>query len=188
MNKEIREKKLQNKRLKFSKIQKNNKMNYSQNRFMTKYSDNFSKSPLRTSTNRGGIFKTPNRNNILLQRMKSDAKNKTPYLLNQKRKVTVDDLVIKSPVSFKGIQLNSLNKENKNVSNILRPKFNPKANKSNDKSLNKFPYKTIVETSLKFKRNENYNSKFQTLNHSRCNTTISTNLSSNRTKQIKRKN
>ena len=80
---------------------------------------------------------------------------------------------------------NKINNENKNVSNILRPKFNPKANKSNDKSLNKFPYKTVVETSLKFKRNENYNSKFQTLNHSRCNTTISTNLSSNRTKQNK---
>ena len=78
---------------------------------------------------------------------------------------------------------NKINNENKNVSNILRPKFNQKANKSNDKSLKKFPYKTVVETSLKFKRNENYNSKFQTLNHSRCNTTISTNLSSNRTKE-----
>lgn len=114
MNKEIREKKLQNKRLKFSKIQKFSKVNYSQNRFMTKYSDNFSKSPLRINSNRGGIFKTPNRNNILLQRMKSDAKNKTPYLFSQKRKITVDDLVIKSPFSFKGIQLNSLNKENNN--------------------------------------------------------------------------
>jgi hypothetical protein len=42
---------------------------------------------------------------------------------------------------------NKINNENKNVSNIFRPKFCQKA-KSNDKSLKKPPVKSTIETSL----------------------------------------
>ena len=80
---------------------------------------------------------------------------------------------------------NKITNENKNLLNMFRPKFCPKANKSNDKSLKKIQTKTVIETSLKLKRRENYNLKFETLNHYRCPTTISTNLSSNRTIQNK---
>ena len=80
---------------------------------------------------------------------------------------------------------NKITNENKNLLNMFRPKFCQKANKSNDKSLKKIPTKTVIETSLKLKRRENYNSKFETLNHYRCPTTISTNLSSNKTSQNK---
>ena len=80
---------------------------------------------------------------------------------------------------------NKINNENKNVSNIFRAKFCQKANKSNDKSLKKVPIKYIIETSRQVKRINNYTSKYETLNHYRCPTTISTNLSSNKAKQNK---
>ena len=76
--------------------------------------------------------------------------------------------------------------ENKNISNILKPKFCPKVNNSKDKSFKKITTKAVIETSLKLKRRENFNSKYDTLKHYRCPTTTSTNLSSNRTKQNKR--
>ena len=75
--------------------------------------------------------------------------------------------------------------ENKNISNILKPKFCPKVNNSKDKSFKKITTKAVIETSLKLKRRENFNSKYDTLKHYRCPTTTSTNLSSNRTKQNK---
>ena len=75
--------------------------------------------------------------------------------------------------------------KNKNISNILKPKFCPKVNNSKDKSFKKITTKAVIETSLKLKRRENFNSKYDTLKHYRCPTTTSTNLSSNRTKQNK---
>ena len=81
---------------------------------------------------------------------------------------------------------NKITNENKNILNIFRPRFCQKTNKSNDKSLKKLPVKTVIETSLKLKSRENYNSKLETLNHYRYNTTIlSTDLSSNKLKQNK---
>ena len=76
--------------------------------------------------------------------------------------------------------------ENKNISNIIKPKFCPKVNNSKDKSLKKITTKTVIETSLKLKRRENFSSKYDTLlKHYRCPTTTSTNLSSNKTKENK---
>ena len=80
---------------------------------------------------------------------------------------------------------NKITNENKNISNILKPKFCPKVNNSKDKSFKKITTKAVIETSLKLKRRENFNSKYDTLKHYRCPTTTSTNLSSNRTKQNK---
>ena len=80
---------------------------------------------------------------------------------------------------------NKINNENKNVSNSFHPRFIIKSNKSNDKSLKKVPIKSAIETSLKLKRRENNLSKYETLKHLRCTTTISTNLSSNKTKHNK---
>ena len=80
---------------------------------------------------------------------------------------------------------NKITNENKNLLNMFRPKFCQKGNKSNDKSLKKIQTKNIIETSFKLKRRENYPNKFETLNHYRCPTTISTNLSSNKEKQNK---
>ena len=81
---------------------------------------------------------------------------------------------------------NKITNENKNILNLFRPRFCQKTNKSNDKSLKKLPVKTLIETSLKLKSRENCNSKFETLNHFRYNTTIlSTDLSSNKLKQNK---
>ena len=81
---------------------------------------------------------------------------------------------------------NKITNENKNISNIIKPKFCPKVNNSKDKSLKKITTKTVIETSLKLKRRENFNSKYDTLlKHYRCPTTTSTNLSSNKTKQNK---
>ena len=81
---------------------------------------------------------------------------------------------------------NKITNENKNILNLFRPRFCQKTNKSNDKSLKKLPVKTVIETSLKLKSRENYNSKLETLNHYRYNTTIlSTDLSSNKLKQNK---
>lgn len=79
---------------------------------------------------------------------------------------------------------NKINNENKNVLNIFRPKFCQKA-KSNDKSIKKLPVKTTIETSLKIRR-RNYNSKFDSLNYyHHYTTTISTNISSNKSKHNK---
>ena len=80
---------------------------------------------------------------------------------------------------------NKITNENKNISNILKPKFCPKVNNSKDKSFKKITTKAVIETSLKLKRRENFNSKYDTLKHYRYPTTTSTNLSSNRTKQNK---
>ena len=81
---------------------------------------------------------------------------------------------------------NKITNENKNISNIIKPKLCPKVNNSKDKSLKKITTKTVIETSLKLKRRENFNSKYDTLlKHYRCPTTTSTNLSSNKTKENK---
>ena len=81
---------------------------------------------------------------------------------------------------------NKITNENKNISNIIKPKFCPKVNNSKDKSLKKITTKTVIETSLKLKRRENFSSKYDTLlKHYRCPTTTSTNLSSNKTKENK---
>ena len=80
---------------------------------------------------------------------------------------------------------NKINNENKNVSNIFHPKFCQKA-KSNDKSLKKPPVKSTIETSLKIRGRNNYNSKFDTLNYyHHYTTTVSTNISSNKSKHNK---
>ena len=80
---------------------------------------------------------------------------------------------------------NKINNENKNVLNIFRPKFCQKA-KSNDKSLKKQPVKSTIETSLKIRGRNNYNSKFDTLNYyHHYTTTVSTNISSNKSKHNK---
>ena len=80
---------------------------------------------------------------------------------------------------------NKINNENKNVLNIFRPKFCQKA-KSNDKSLKKPPVKSTIETSLKIRGRNNYNSKFDTLNYyHHYTTTVSTNISSNKSKHNK---
>ena len=84
--------------------------------------------------------------------------------------------------------INKINNENKNTLNIFRPKFCQKA-KSNEKSLKKMPTKSNIETSLKLKRrNNNFTSRIESLTHYRCTTTISTNVSSNKTKYNKRIN
>ena len=80
---------------------------------------------------------------------------------------------------------NKINNENKNSSNIFQPKFCQKPNKNNDKSIKRGPIKSSIETNLKLKRRNYNNSKYETLNHYRCPTTISTNLSSNKTKHNK---
>ena len=122
----IKQKKIQDKRYHFSKISKSTKkLNLSQNRvFISKLSENYSKTPNRNITNRN-TFKSPNahRNNSLLQRMRSDSKNKSPfYRMNtDRRKVTFGENITKSPISFREHQLTSYNKEknyNRNFNNI----------------------------------------------------------------------
>jgi hypothetical protein len=137
MQKSIMEKKIQNKRLKFSKSSK--KMMPQKTLFNSKHSDNISKSPLRSTTSRGGLYKTPNIKNSLLQRMRSDAKNKSPYTLKQKKN---DNPLTKSPISSS--RLNTLN----NKSNLINP--------SPSKRLVTYNQKSPINLN-KMKRNKNNN-------------------------------
>ena len=136
MQKSIIDKKMQNKRLKFSKSTK--KMMPQKTLFNAKNSDNLSKSPVRPTTSRGGLYKTPNIKNNLLQRMRSDAKNKSPYTLKQKKN---DNSFTKSPISFR---LNTLN----NKTTLI--------NQSSAKRLVTYNQKSPINLN-KIKKNKNNN-------------------------------
>ena len=103
---EINKRKQKEKRMNFSKFSKSSKkLHLSQNRILTsKNSENISKTPIRAITNRSN-FK--NSNNNLLKRLKSDSKNKSPFV-TQRRKVTFDDKNLKSPISLRSNKIKSL--------------------------------------------------------------------------------
>ena len=100
--KEINKKKQKEKRMNFYKISKSSKkLHLSQNHTLnTKNSENISKTPIRSITNRSNFV-----NNNLFKRLKSDSKNKSP-IITQRKKVTFDDKILKSPITFRSIKTN----------------------------------------------------------------------------------
>ena len=162
IQRKLNEKKLQSKRLKFSKSSK--KMNPAKSLLNSKNSD-VSKSPIRSVTNRG-LFKSPNIKKNLLQRMRSDSKNKSPFILSKKEN---DDSLIKSPISsrlhtlnkeFNGRSSNRLSSAKRVVSFNKNTPINLNKRKNNNISVNTEDFSVTSETSnasLLFSKRNNGN-------------------------------
>ena len=143
---EINKRKQKEKRMNFSKFSKSSKkLHLSQNRILTsKNSENISKTPIRAITNRSN-FK--NSNNNLLKRLKSDSKNKSPFVI-QRRKVTFDDKNLKSPISLRSNKIkNNINDNFNSPSkiNLYRKNISSTINNKNKRKNNNIRINTISE-------------------------------------------